>query len=761
MRLLSLIIISTFLFSNTLQAQQWGTKQDTIYHNSFDKEATGDTLYNHSSLVAKQHISNEMLVLYNSIMSKEKLEITLVNNTEATEMVSLTFNHKNSVGVYLDMGNYRFGFEEKGVRIRVLNNKPVKPAITYFGYDSSKDTTTLLFNASYKSILTFQIDDKLSALPWNSELITQKLFLPPGKSFYIKSLFLGESATKKAIAYNFTKESQRWSTKDITSKSIAGFTKYVDGKYIISTSTKSRYSGYRGTLYSTYVKQNEKTEILLSGPFNDKSTVDFLIGGKKFEIRNNRIGYNSNYQYYVVPDDKLGAIMKISIYQNRVTVSLGGFLKSFNWKSENFDIKYQIPSNAIVSFDKIIHLKKVSQTFEGFVSAKADKEVAAWKIKGSYEKTLDYENRISSKNLSLKKSQFVQELVNEYGAKKLSCTNVENSYNPDTELFRLDWKGLNTVYLSMPPLKAKVINGNFCDYKFTNPQFTFENDAFYLTSATLMVNNVPYYISNTPSNLLASNRSGNVSTSTYVKKTVSSALKDKNYYLLVIANQDYPDSQINSLNNPIQEGEALILTLTSLYNFRSENVSFLTNANRAQIIGEFDKLSRIIKPEDNLLIYYAGHGIWDEKLKTGYWLPVDASKDKRANWFSNSNLRDYIAGINTKHTLLISDACFSGSIFKTRNAFTSSRGMAELYSLNSRQAITSGSLNEAVPDKSVFSQYLIKRLTDNPNEMMSALQLFNSFRIAVINNSPNAQTPQFGDIRETGDEGGEFIFIKK
>jgi len=36
---------------------------------------------------------------------------------------------------------------------------------------------------------------------------------------------------------------------------------------------------------------------------------------------------------------------------------------------------------------------------------------------------------------------------------------------------------------------------------------------------------------------------------------------------------------------------------------------------------------------------------------------------------SNSVLRDYLREINSKHTLLITDACFGGSIFKTRAAF--------------------------------------------------------------------------------------------
>ena len=82
-----------------------------------------------------------------------------------------------------------------------------------------------------------------------------------------------------------------------------------------------------------------------------------------------------------------------------------------------------------------------------------------------------------------------------------------------------------------------------------------------------------------------------------------------------------------------------------------------------------------------------------------------------------------------------------------------------LYKLPSRKAITSGTLNE-VPDKSVFVEYLIKRLNENKKEYLSSEELFSSMRQAVINNSPVNQVPQYGEIRGAGDEGGDFIFIK-
>lgn len=233
------------------------------------------------------------------------------------------------------------------------------------------------------------------------------------------------------------------------------------------------------------------------------------------------------------------------------------------------------------------------------------------------------------------------------------------------------------------------------------------------------------------------------------------------YYALVIAVQDYEDPNVNSLQYPIQDAQNLVSTLSANYNFEEKNIAFLKNPNRTTIIKTFDEFAKKLTEEDNILIFYAGHGYWDERLKQGYWLPVDASRNTRTEWISNGTIRDYVAGMATKHTLLVSDACFSGGIFKTRDAFSKvTAGTRELYRLPSRKAMTSGAMKE-VPDKSVFVEYLIKRLKENKETMLAAETLFASFRQAVINNSPNSQIPQYGEIRETGDEGGDFIFVHK
>jgi hypothetical protein len=233
------------------------------------------------------------------------------------------------------------------------------------------------------------------------------------------------------------------------------------------------------------------------------------------------------------------------------------------------------------------------------------------------------------------------------------------------------------------------------------------------------------------------------------------------YYALVIAVQDYIDPSVNALQYPIQDSEKLVNALSTLYTFEPTNITLLKNPTRTAIIKTFDQLAKRLTEQDNLLIFYAGHGYWDERLKQGYWLPVDAAQNTRTEWISNGTIRDYVAGMASKHTLLISDACFSGGIFKTRDAFSGeSPATLELYKLPSRKAMTSGAMKE-VPDKSVFVEYLIKRLRENKEKLLPAESLFASFRQAVINNSPNRQVPQYGEIRETGDEGGDFIFVKK
>jgi len=78
--------------------------------------------------------------------------------------------------------------------------------------------------------------------------------------------------------------------------------------------------------------------------------------------------------------------------------------------------------------------------------------------------------------------------------------------------------------------------------------------------------------------------------------------------------------------------------------------------------------------------------------------------------------------------------------------------------LPSRKAMTSGNLQE-VPDESEFIKFLTKKLIDNKEKFSTAESIFNSFQKTVKELTNN--DPQFGTIGNSGDQGGDFIFIRK
>jgi formylglycine-generating enzyme required for sulfatase activity len=199
--------------------------------------------------------------------------------------------------------------------------------------------------------------------------------------------------------------------------------------------------------------------------------------------------------------------------------------------------------------------------------------------------------------------------------------------------------------------------------------------------------------------------------------------------------------------------------------FDPPDVTLLGDPDRDAILTALERLAEKLRPDDHLLIFYAGHGYWDEQRRQGYWLPANAQRGRRADWISNSDLRDAIRAIPARHTLLVSDACFSGGIFVAREAFTRSAAIEELSRLPSRNAMTSGALT-TVPDRSVFVEYLLKRLGENRVPYLPAADLFSQLRTPVINNSPrqpdgSIPTPRYGVIQEAGGEGGDFIFVRR
>jgi hypothetical protein len=244
------------------------------------------------------------------------------------------------------------------------------------------------------------------------------------------------------------------------------------------------------------------------------------------------------------------------------------------------------------------------------------------------------------------------------------------------------------------------------------------------------------------------------------------AVEVGDYYGLVIGIDQY-SGEWPMLKNAVNDAKSVAELLSTQYAFQSLKTLYDKEATRENILAQFEYLMKTVKPNDNVLIYYSGHGDYVENMDKGFWVPVDASAKSISKYISNEDIKAFITGMKSKHTLLVTDACFSGDIFRGKTMTipyeNSTKYYSKMYSLSSRKALTSGGV-EPVMDKgkdnhSIFAYYFIQALKNNTEKYYDAGQIFDFLKIPVVNNS--YQTPAYSPIRNAGDEGGQFIFIKK
>ncbi len=247
---------------------------------------------------------------------------------------------------------------------------------------------------------------------------------------------------------------------------------------------------------------------------------------------------------------------------------------------------------------------------------------------------------------------------------------------------------------------------------------------------------------------------------------------------LIIANDTYEDEAFPPLKTPMADAEAVAGILKTRYGFATEIAGgekplglFLRNATKAQIQQTLFELRRRLTAEDQLLIYYAGHGQNDPELGA-YWVPSDGQANADFTWVDANEITRELKRMNAGSVLVISDSCYAGGLSRggeteQPDAAARERFLAKASRLKSRQLMASGG-DEPVEDgggggHSVFARALIEALSAMPEPVFTARELFEQkVRPAVIsaaNAVSEGQTPVFSAIAKAGDEpGSEFVF---
>jgi hypothetical protein len=245
-------------------------------------------------------------------------------------------------------------------------------------------------------------------------------------------------------------------------------------------------------------------------------------------------------------------------------------------------------------------------------------------------------------------------------------------------------------------------------------------------------------------------------------------VKFGDYYALVIGNNGY--TKLPKLETAITDATKVGEVLKKRYGFK---VTLLTDATRYQILSALNDLRGKLTEDDNLLIFYAGHGELDKVNMRGHWLPVDAEPSSSANWISNIALTDILNTMSARHVMVVADSCYSGALTRSSLARLEA-GLTDeareswqraMVQKRSRTALTSGGLAPVLDAgggvHSIFAKALIDTLESN-TEVLEGQRLFQelSAQVTWAAEAKNfEQIPQYAPIKFAGHESGEFFFV--
>jgi hypothetical protein len=240
---------------------------------------------------------------------------------------------------------------------------------------------------------------------------------------------------------------------------------------------------------------------------------------------------------------------------------------------------------------------------------------------------------------------------------------------------------------------------------------------------------------------------------------------DRKDYAIFFATDKYDNW--GDLVNPVFDSHTIADELRENFGFEVEVIENPTPEIVFEKILEYSQ--KTYKPQDQLMVFFAGHGHFDEAFGEGYIVATNSlSNDpSRTSYISHNRLRSVINNIPTQHTLLVMDACFGGTFdprIASARALTTYESddkemLARKLSYKTRRYLTSGG-KEYVSDgvageHSPFARKFMEALKSKGGddriltltEVMSQME-----RI-----TPTPRAGEFGDNESLSD----FVFVAK
>ena len=434
------------------------------------------------------------------------------------------------------------------------------------------------------------------------------------------------------------------------------------------------------------------------------------------------------------------------------------------------------------------------KTFSEYAKPLIEEDIKNWQKKLEFEKQSEWKKRVTAVNQNLK----VKELTKEYKSKYLNTNKrvdlryILAAYDPENETFPVYIKNVDTLFIKVPIAQAPTFKEKWKNDVKITPNYDIVNDRAAIVSFSFKLGNNVYKSLN--NYVPDQNLSANIDlpeiivdvADNKVQTTPQSLQKAKTQPVAIIdrtIDKDIPVSSVNSSNTfafiignenyqnvasvPFAVNDAKIFSeyCHKTLGLPKENIKVYIDATYGKILGALSTLKQIsqaYKGDINVIFYYAGHGVPNEKNNEAYLLPADATPSMLEACLPLSGLYSSIGSIDAKQVIVFMDACFSGSR-RENGMIVSARGVA----IKPKKDIVTGNVvvfsaadgsETAYPYKEkghgLFTYFLLKKLKESRGnvtlgDLADYVKTNVSQKSIVVNNK--SQTPTISSSAQMQD----------
>ena len=224
-------------------------------------------------------------------------------------------------------------------------------------------------------------------------------------------------------------------------------------------------------------------------------------------------------------------------------------------------------------------------------------------------------------------------------------------------------------------------------------------------------------------------------------------------FAVIIANEQY--TREARVPFALRDGEIFARYCQKTLGIPEKNIRLVKNATLNDMTFQIDWLKQILTAHNGqakAIVYYAGHGIPDEKQQSAYLLPVDGYGSNVNTGYSLKNLYSSLTSSPAKSITVFLDACFSGTK-RESGMMTAARGVA----IKVKQEVPQGNMvvfTAAQGDETayqykekghgMFTYFLLKKLQETKGEAtlgeLSEYVTSEVKKASLLNNN-KSQTP--------------------